>query len=173
MSTLEDRSGQRRLREWQRIRKMWVDALRCGDYKQGKGVLRSTDDTGDSFCCLGVLSDLYVREGHATWDRIGEDHYRVLGSGWNVLGHLSILPHQIMRWVGLLSDTGKLFIEKYEDEEDDDMRFLVAMNDKEQNLTFAEIADVIESCPPGLFANSEKEFDYGMSLVSAEKACLS
>lgn len=33
----------------------WVDALRSGEYKQGKHVLRSTRD---EFCCLGVACDL-------------------------------------------------------------------------------------------------------------------
>lgn len=32
----------------------WVDALRSGDYEQGRAQLRSKDDT---YCCLGVLLD--------------------------------------------------------------------------------------------------------------------
>lgn len=35
--------------------KQWVDALRSGVYKQGKGALRPTSKT---FCSIGVLCDL-------------------------------------------------------------------------------------------------------------------
>lgn len=35
------------------IRAKWLEALRSGNYKQGKFGLR----TGDTFCCLGVLCD--------------------------------------------------------------------------------------------------------------------
>lgn len=33
----------------------WVAALRSGEYRQGKSLLR---DSEDRFCCLGVLADL-------------------------------------------------------------------------------------------------------------------
>lgn len=45
-------------RETQRIlarRKKWVDALRSGKFKQGRGALRSPDG---SFCCLGVADEV-------------------------------------------------------------------------------------------------------------------
>lgn len=37
------------------IAKKWIKALRSGDYEQGRGVLKSTDD---KYCCLGVLCDV-------------------------------------------------------------------------------------------------------------------
>jgi hypothetical protein len=46
--------------EWKR---KWVEALRSGKYKQGKHQL--TD--GDTFCCLGVLTDLYIKENGYAW----------------------------------------------------------------------------------------------------------
>jgi hypothetical protein len=36
------------------IKKLWVEALRSGKYKQGKYHLH----TGDKYCCLGVLCDI-------------------------------------------------------------------------------------------------------------------
>lgn len=42
--------------EW---KKKWLEALRSGKYKQGKGVLQN--DKGE-FCCLGVLCDLMPEE---------------------------------------------------------------------------------------------------------------
>lgn len=41
-----------------RIKKLWVDALRSGEYNQCTGVLKSTVQP-NSFCCLGVLCDVY------------------------------------------------------------------------------------------------------------------
>lgn len=42
----------------------WVEALRSGEYEQGRGRLRVTDNAGDSFCCLGVACEI----GLATQD---------------------------------------------------------------------------------------------------------
>ena len=41
------------------IKKQWVQALRSGEYKQGRGQLKQ----GATFCCLGVLCDLAVQSG--------------------------------------------------------------------------------------------------------------
>jgi hypothetical protein len=38
------------------IKAKWVEALRSGDFKQGKGYLNNRDD--NSFCCLGVLCEI-------------------------------------------------------------------------------------------------------------------
>lgn len=47
------------------IKKLWVDALRSGEYKQGKGRLKDED----KFCCLGVLCDLHAKTVECrTWD---------------------------------------------------------------------------------------------------------
>ena len=43
----------------------WVDALRSGKYDQGHGQLREQN----SFCCLGVLCDIYSEDG---WNEVGE-----------------------------------------------------------------------------------------------------
>jgi hypothetical protein len=43
------------------IKQKWTDALRSGDYKQGRACLRSIDDR---YCCLGVLCDVIGLEWH-------------------------------------------------------------------------------------------------------------
>lgn len=44
------------------IKAQWVAALRSGEYKQGTGVLRETDESGETtYCCLGVLCELAVK----------------------------------------------------------------------------------------------------------------
>ncbi len=40
------------------IKKLWTEALRSGEYKQGSGFLRKENN----FCCLGVLTDLFLKE---------------------------------------------------------------------------------------------------------------
>ena len=47
------------------IKKLWVDALRSGEYKQAREVLRTNG--GTSFCCLGVLTDLYCKSNNKAW----------------------------------------------------------------------------------------------------------
>lgn len=41
----------------------WVSALRSGTYSQGHRRLRRLE----SFCCLGVLCDLFIEKGLGTW----------------------------------------------------------------------------------------------------------
>ena len=38
------------------LKQLWIDALRSGEFKQGKEQLRSANNT--RFCCLGVLREL-------------------------------------------------------------------------------------------------------------------
>lgn len=41
------------------MKEKWVEALRSGEYNQGKGRLRQANQYGSYYCCLGVLRDLY------------------------------------------------------------------------------------------------------------------
>jgi hypothetical protein len=36
----------------------WVEALRSGNFKQGKRCLHMSDDDGDKYCCLGVACEV-------------------------------------------------------------------------------------------------------------------
>ncbi|MFO0452755.1 MAG: hypothetical protein ACK52I_29555, partial [Pseudomonadota bacterium] len=44
------------------IAKLWVAALRSGKYKQGRHALHSIKDNNETFCCLGVLCDIYQQD---------------------------------------------------------------------------------------------------------------
>lgn len=52
------------------IMKEWVSALRSGRYDQATDVLRSAEDDC-SFCCLGVVCDLYAHKGKGEWRDVG------------------------------------------------------------------------------------------------------
>jgi len=77
----------------QDIKQRWVDALRFGEYKQGKGCLHDSSD--NSFCCLGVLTDLYIKEHDKDW-RKPEDHTRL-----EFEGQRDVLPPSVTTWAGL------------------------------------------------------------------------
>jgi hypothetical protein len=51
------------------VYKIWLKALRSGEYKRTKGQLRKTAKNGSiiGYCCLGVLQDLAVKDGGDKW----------------------------------------------------------------------------------------------------------
>jgi len=58
-----------------RIQKLWIAALNSGNYVQGHNRLRESTQAGDySWCCLGVLCDLYEQE-HDNHDAFGDVSY--------------------------------------------------------------------------------------------------
>lgn len=70
------------------VKRRWVKALRSGKYKQSDGQLCYTENDGSkSYCCLGVLCDIYNKD---LWD--GYDAF---------LGEESFLPDEVKKWAGL------------------------------------------------------------------------
>jgi hypothetical protein len=104
----------------------WVEALRSGEYKQGKGVLRSKSD---EYCCLGVLCDIVDPEGWTTPDSAcGRCHFD---------DQSTVLPLSIAERVGLGEDQhGKL------QRLAGGQEYLTECND--DGMTFEVIADIIE-----------------------------
>ena len=104
----------------------WIEALRSGEYKQGHNALR----TGSGYCCLGVACEVYRRE-------------HLNGPHWfcHYFDHRDDeLPKRVQHWLGLSSPRG----------EHPKGPSLITLNDR-RRLSFSEIADYIESEPPGLF----------------------
>lgn len=65
--------------EW---KKRWMDALRSGEYKQTRGILKWTDADGEShYCCLGVLCEI----AGLNWDGIKRETEQI---PW-VVGYLT------------------------------------------------------------------------------------
>jgi hypothetical protein len=109
----------------------WVEALRSGEFEQGRSRLRK----GDQYCCLGVACELYRREhpDGPDWDDVeGEFAFD---------GCESMLPDVVRDWLELRTPDG--------DFGNGDHNTLTYMND--DGCTFEDIADVIESEPEGLF----------------------
>lgn len=109
----------------QNILEQWTEALYSEDYTQGIRTLRSYDNT---FCCLGVLCDLYVKSDHGQWTLRSNDTY-ALG------GESSILPEKVAQWAGLHSTSPEV---TYNEESIE----IVELND-EKGLDFKTIADAL------------------------------
>lgn len=83
------------------VKKLWIDALRSGKYKQGKSELRASPD---HYCCLGVLCDLYVQlkpEGFP------EGQWEEKANGGFVLFKKSdFIPPQVLEWAQTQTRSG-------------------------------------------------------------------
>lgn len=112
----------------QEFAKEWVDALRSGNYTQGKNRLRLMGKPGqpDQFCCLGVLCDVVKdRVEGAEWTKkYDEESFMFDRSS-------AFLPISVYKLVGMRSVGGVIA-----------STALFKMND--EGISFNDIADFIE-----------------------------
>lgn len=114
------------------IKQKWIEALTSGKYEQGRGNLR----TGDKYCCLGVLCDLYTKEKGGEWSE-GRDDIPYEDTQFSIGNELTFLPGAVKHWAGLthmIPHFGGIS--------------LIYLNDVEKK-TFLEIADRISTNPGG------------------------
>lgn len=93
-----------------KVKKKWVKALRSGKYKQTRETLK--DKHG--YCCLGVLCDLAVQAGIATWEvkdnnkifQIKTMEYSSIAVEGVKIPYLtaSFVPKAVIEWAGLEED---------------------------------------------------------------------
>ncbi len=102
-------------------------ALRSGEYKQGRGALRSSG----RFCCLGVICDTLKEELEL------EEEQRA--SGVVLYGGMQVrTPHSVVEALGLYGCFG-------EPAHPDPATYSLARLNDEERKTFAEIADILEA----------------------------
>ncbi len=108
------------------VKKIWIEALLSGKYKQGKNSLLHAD----RYCCLGVLCDLHSKTGQGEWidDNITK-RYRDKQDEWDVAS--CILPAVVVKWAGV-PETGEY----------GDYQSLASDNDC--GKPFKKIAEIIE-----------------------------
>jgi hypothetical protein len=112
------------------IADVWVQALRSGEYEQGK---HSLNEKG-KFCCLGVLCEIALKDNVVEKkvftflddDDSIEETVRYDGSS-------AFLPERVQDWAGMKSDSGLY---------DYNQPSLTQMNDSD--FEFDVIADFIE-----------------------------
>lgn len=109
----------------QRIKSLWVSALRSGEYSQTRSHL--ADEFG--YCCLGVLCEVLIKDGVAIDKRVTKEDVTYNGERYT-------LPHVAYACAGLLDDNPTLCF-------NDKNHQLSSLNDVEK-LPFPVIADLIE-----------------------------
>ena len=121
------------------IKDRWVNALRGGNYKQGKGCL--LDEYGN-YCCLGVLCDLYMKETgeQVTWENQCDGFGDVTQIA-SFLGYTTILPETIREWAGLNEQSPSVMYTDMDGE--GGYRMLSTLNDN-HDASFDELAELIE-----------------------------
>jgi len=104
------------------IKQKWIDALRNGQYEQGKNNLK----LDNKYCCLGVLTDIYLKEHNLKWtNRINKDKVGKFNC-------YAFLPEKIRDWAELPACDPTIG------------NYLATDLNDIQGLTFSEIADKIE-----------------------------
>lgn len=138
------------LDELREHRRLWVEALRSGEYQQARGFLSVP---GVGMCCLGVSCDVAIKNGlpierrEATIEPVdvpayygeADDGLTVEVFGNNGEADELVCPRSVAAWLGLAHIDGGW----------DDGESLANRNDAGD--TFDEIADIIESEPEGMF----------------------
>lgn len=122
------------------IASLWTAALRSGEYKQTTQRLCSNN----SFCCLGVLTELYMATPNSLVQRDDDDGNTTYYS-YDDEEEDAQLPRPVMLWAGMFGDLGELNkteLSKFLTPGDVAITSLATLND--DSLTFAQIADVID-----------------------------
>jgi hypothetical protein len=110
-----------------RIGKIWIEALRSGEFSQVEEVLKSSH----GHCCLGVLCELYTKETEQqVFNKLDDGQYSRIDNSDD-----EDLPDFVRDWAGMKSNHGVL-------PEIHPFNSLAEMND--DGIDFNEIANVIE-----------------------------
>jgi len=133
----------------EQVKKMWLDALRSGEYKQGQNVLHAYNSVGDErFCCLGVLCDIAVKhnvvarseEAKTNYPEI--DGYNTAGFSYGWQSAMVDLPVEVIKWAGLpICDGDPLVVVNWDDDIEGEKN-ISTLNDS--GWSFSDIADIIE-----------------------------
>lgn len=120
---------------------IWTEALRSNEYAQCRKMLHRKDD---GFCCLGVLTDLYLKahpdaprwvDGPTNEWNIVQMQVNLGGDSMNNVHFIyGFLPKKVIEWSGMSHALGVL--------NPDSGRNLAQLND--DGIPFAQIADIIE-----------------------------
>ena len=114
---------------FEKIKDLWVAALRSGDYKQHKKRLTSANRS--AHCCMGVLCEVAIKEGVRLHIEKRLDKSRRVTLYYS--GMPNTLPPVAMKWAGMRTSMGAF---------QKSIGSLVQMNDSGDS--FEKIADVIE-----------------------------
>lgn len=106
------------------VKRLWVNALRSGEYEQVFGCVKSAE----GYCATGVLLHLAAEHSDDLVTEIGDYFYPAWDGARVESGPIEYLPPVVLGWAGLNGEMASVIIE---------------MNDADLR-TFEEIADHIE-----------------------------
>ena len=126
--------------------KLWVDALRSGEYQQGKNSLAKYDDDGTlKFCCLGVACEVAIKDGlnlpvfEATAFPDNRPVRREYGQGRDI----GFMPEEVCEWLGHDDTNVIVDLLEYIPEITNPQEYVAYLNDGD-SWTFEQIADALE-----------------------------
>ena len=116
----------------EQVKKLWLDALRSGKYKQTRGKLRRNRGKDKaSFCCLGVLCNLHA-EAHPEIAAKETDPK-------SYMGEKELPPVKVQEWAGLDNRDPLVIVGRGWPERPSRISTL-----NDCGYTFKQIADLIE-----------------------------
>lgn len=140
------------------IKTKWVAALRSGEFKQGREVLRTEKN---DFCCLGVLCELFAREhpSNTQWVLNGLeedggplDFEVVHGPGFGTREvDQAYLPMAVMEWAGMSECNPPVELDAQQIKRtttavlNEDCKSVNLSDVNDKGFTFNEIADLIDA----------------------------
>lgn len=132
-----------------KAKKLWVESLESGKFKQCQGTLaeKNSDGKSYSYCCLGVLTHLHAK--HVLGKTLNQafldgDYHSPVDNETLTLSSATTLPKEVVKWSGLENDNPDTCFQPNTDEEDyvsEDVS-CAGLND-DHELSFKEIAGVV------------------------------
>jgi hypothetical protein len=127
------------------IKKQWVEALRSGNYVQGKHRLHQDIEGDQEFCCLGVLCDLAVQAGVKVERSKGQDADE--DDVYYYDNQMDLLPDSVMQWADMDTRGGDFVMEDPDEEGPHGLpRYLESTlaEENDRGRTFEDLAALIE-----------------------------
>lgn len=115
------------------VKEKWLQALRSGEYKQGEGWLKHSDEGETKHCCLGVLCEIYAKENNVHFEEAPTADPSLIT--YLLFDHGDVLPEKVREWAGLEHPNPVIY--------PDSEQSLASMNDSGY-FDFKRIAKIIE-----------------------------
>lgn len=113
------------------IKAKWLDKLRDPETEQTRNMLKC----GTGFCCLGVLTDIYLKKNNRDWE--SDDSFKIGEYSFEY----TALPREVMEWAGLPTRDPSV---ELEDGDGDVINTCLTILNDDLRKSFSEIADLIE-----------------------------
>jgi hypothetical protein len=126
------------------VRNAWIEALRSGDYEQVEGALaKAVHDQGENvrfgYCCLGVLCELAIKQGHELTTEMRDSGFRAYG------GQDSFPPVSVAEWLGDAEASWMVRVVAADEDYEEEFDYLNLADENDRGAVFSQIADMIEN----------------------------